>query len=149
LAGSAVTDADVGGPDVRSSRTVTRSLLAAAVAVTTISGCSLLGDPVQRQWAHRRQLPSCGTVELDQTTRLEDVGGDAVECLEAARTSGAGGELVLTSLTTEGDPIIEYRRVMPTGTTEVYTDATKDKFGDGRWQFGSCDRPTSAMDSDC
>ena len=56
---------------------------------------------------------------------------------------------MLTSLTTEGDPIVEYRRVTPTGTAEVYTDATKDKFGDGRWQYGSCARPTSAMDSDC
>ncbi len=134
---------------MKSSRSVTRSLLGAAVAVTTISGCSLLGDPVQRQWADRQQLPSCGTVQLDQTTRLEDVGGDAVECLEAALASGAGGELVLTSLTTEGDPIVEYRRVTPTGTAEVYTDATKDKFGDGRWQFESCVRPTSAMDSAC
>ena len=31
---------------MKSSRSVTRSLLGAAVAVTTISGCSLLGDPV-------------------------------------------------------------------------------------------------------
>lgn len=128
------------------------------MAGVTLAGCSLLGDPVHRQWQDRAELPSCGMVQLDQTQRLEDVSGDAVACLEAALASGAGGELVLTYLTTEGDPIIEYRRITTTATTattattpttEVYTDATKDPFGDGHWQYGSCAAPTSAMDSTC
>jgi hypothetical protein len=148
LAGTANADADR-EPDMNRSRTAVTRLLLGAVAGATLAGCSLLGDPVQRQWEDRDQLPSCGAVQLDQTQRLESVGGDALACLEAARSSGAGGELVLTYLTTEGDPIIEYRRVTPAGSTEVYTDATKDKFGDGTWHYGSCARPTSAMDGAC
>jgi hypothetical protein len=124
-------------------------LAASAFALCVLAGCSSFGDPVQRQWEDRDPLPSCGAVQLDQTQRLEDVGGHAVACLEAARTSGAGGELVLTYLTTEGDPIVEYRRVTRAGTTEVYTDATNDKFGDRRWLYGSCATPTSALGGAC
>jgi hypothetical protein len=130
-------------------RRTVRCLVAGAAATAALTGCSLLGDPVQRQWEDRQPLPSCGAVLLDLTERLETVAPDAVECLETARTSGAGGELVLTYFTKEGDPVIEYRRVTPAGTTEVYTDATKDHFSDGTWLYGSCGRPTSAGDVAC
>ena len=131
------------------SRTAVTRLLLGALAGATLTGCSLLGDPVQRQWEDREPLPSCGAVLLDLTQQLETVAPDASGCLETARTSGTGGELVLTYFTKEGDPVIEYRRVTPAGTTEVYTDATKDKFSDGTWLYGSCDRPTSAADVAC
>ncbi len=56
---------------------------------------------------------------------------------------------MLTFVSTEGDPVIEYRRITPAGTTEVYTDASKDRFSDGAWLYGSCDHPANAMDSAC
>ena len=128
--------------------TVAACLASSALAVSVLAGCSLGGDPVQRQWEGRDPLPSCGEVRVAQTERLEDVVRPEVACLEAALASGASGEMVLFFTTTEGDPITEYLRVTPAG-TEVYTDATKDTFGSGRWSYGSCTRPTSAMDSAC
>jgi hypothetical protein len=73
LAGTANADADR-EPDMNRSRTAVTRLLLGAVAGATLAGCSLLGDPVQRQWEDRDQLPSCGAVQLDQTQRLESVG---------------------------------------------------------------------------
>lgn len=124
-------------------------LLVGAVAGATLAGCSLLGDPVQRQWEDREQLPSCGEVRWDIAERLEDVATTQIACLEAALDSGAGGELLVLRGTKEGDPVTEYLRVTTAGTTEVYTDATQDQFSDRTWQYGSCDHPASAMDVAC
>ena len=124
-------------------------LLAMALVLVAGSGCSLFGDPVQRQWEDRDRVTSCGTVQLDPVRRMDSLPADVEECLEAALTSRTGGELVLSYLTTEGDPVTEYRRVTPAGTTEVFTDATKDQLGDHTWLYGSCDHPASATDVAC
>lgn len=128
-----------------------RAALAAAgvLAATAIGGCSLLGDAVQRQWEDRSSLPSCGRVDLGVGEQLEDTGRTQVDCLTAALASGAGGELVVTFVTTEGDPVTEYLRVTPARTTEVYSDASRDRFSDGRWTYAACPSPTSALDTSC
>jgi hypothetical protein len=109
----------------------------------------MFGDAVQRQWEDRASLPSCGRVDLGVGEQLEDTRRTQVDCLTTALSSGAGGELVVTFLTTEGDPITEYLRVTPARTTEVYSDASKDRFSDGKWSFAQCPEPTSALDTSC
>lgn len=121
----------------------------AGLVSSTVAGCAVFGDPVQRQWEDREPLPSCGQVQVAQTERLEDVGGAEVQCLEDAFAAGRGAELVLTYVSTEGDPIAEYRRVTSDGATEVYTDATKDTYGSGKWEFATCANPQSALDGPC
>ena len=131
------------------SRSSANRLLLVAVALASVSACSLLGDPVQRQWEDRDPLPSCGVVRWDISERFEDAAVTQVACLETALRSGEGGELVVRHATKEGDPVIEYYRITPAGKAELYTDATKDQFSDGTWLYSSCDHPTSAIDAAC
>jgi len=120
------------------------------LAVVTIAGCSLLsGDPVHDRWVNRSSLPSCGHIVLEQGEHVAEAARSELSCLQAALRSGEGAELKLQHSTVEGDPIIEYYRVTPSGTAEVYIDSTKDKFGAQKWEFVECDRPTSALDVDC
>ena len=114
-----------------------------------LTGCALLEDPVHSQWEGRATLPSCGAIALDQGEALEDEGRSPVACLRDGMSSGKGAELVVHFPTVEGDPITEYRRVTPDGSTEVYTDSTQDEYSDQSWSFGSCESPGSALDSAC
>jgi hypothetical protein len=118
----------------------------ACAGMVVLASCA---DPVYRQWETRRPLPSCGTVQLRQGESLGSHGKKGIECLRAGRDSGRGGELRIRYPTVEGDPITEYYRVTPKGTTEVYTDATNDPNGDQRWHYGRCDRPKSVLDVAC
>lgn len=126
-----------------------RAATATLAVAAALAGCSMFGDAVQRQWEDRAPLPSCGRVDLGVGEQLEDTQRTQVDCLTTALASGAGGELVVTFVTTEGDPITEYLRVTPARTTEVYSDASKDRFGDGTWSFARCPNPTSALDTSC
>jgi hypothetical protein len=63
--------------------------------------------------------------------------------------SGQGGEFVVHYSTTEGDPITDYLRVTPNGTTEIYTDSTQDERGDKKWSYGTCGNPESVLDVVC
>ena len=51
--------------------------------------------------------------------------------------------------TTEGDPVTDHNRITPSGTAEVYTDATEDRFSDQKWHFSECDQPRTALDVTC
>lgn len=120
------------------------------LAVVVITGCSLRsGDPVHDRWENRASLSSCGHIVLEQGERVEEAARSELSCLQAALRSGQGAELKLQHPTPEGDPIIRYYRVTPSGTAEVYIDSTKDKFGAQQWEFVECDRPTSALDVNC
>ncbi|RYP88576.1 hypothetical protein EKO23_01400 [Nocardioides guangzhouensis] len=88
-------------------------------------------------------------MQLRHGESLESRGTEQVQCLRVALDSGRGGELRIEYPTAEGDPVTEYYRVTPEGTTEVYTDATKDTNSDQRWSYGECDRPTSVLDVAC
>ncbi|HWV79256.1 MAG TPA: hypothetical protein VN027_18250 [Isoptericola sp.] len=104
-------------------------------------------------FAERAPLPSCGEV-----TARPDLGegepkaelAEAYACLDAA-ASGEGAELVVRSLTVEGDPIVEYWRTGPgIDGLEVYSDNTQDTYGDQVWRHRVCPgTATVAEPEDC
>lgn len=66
---------------------------------------------------------------------------DAAGCLAGSRTRG-GGELRVTALTDEGDPIPMYFRTAARSVSvEVYLDETRDRFGSGSWKYTTCQVP--------
>ncbi len=122
----------------------------AGILTLTATGCSrVLGDPVRDHWEDRASLASCGEVTLRQGERLQREGQSELECLRAAFDSRSGAELKVQFPTTEGDPVTEYYRVTPAGTTEVYVDSTQDEFSDQRWSFADCKQPKSVLDVNC
>ena len=96
----------------------------------------------------RPALPACGRVELGQGERVQQVDPEALACLREAFDTGRGAELVVVSPTIEGDPVTDYRRVLPDGTTEVWTDMTEDQYGGG-WHHGACVTPSGPLESAC
>jgi len=127
--------------------TLTTTLVGLGVLVT--AGCGLFGDPVHDQWERRATLPGCGEVTLSVSDHLKQVGRDGIDCLRRAMESKDGGELIVHFPTVEGDPVTDYYRVNPDGSTEVYTDSTHDENSDQKWSYGSCDEPTSVLDVAC
>ena len=105
-------------------------------------------DSVERQWASRESLPSCGSVRLVEEA-LQVAGKEGVACLDRALESGRGAVLAVRFSTVEGDPIAEYYRVLPDGSAEVYVDSTKDEFGEQRWSHSRCEKPEPALDVNC
>lgn len=125
-------------------------LAMACILNVLVAGCSeLRGDPVRDQWEDRSSLPNCGEVALEQGERLEQEGRSELACLRAALDSGEGAELKVEYPAVEGDPVTEYYRVTPAGTTEVYVDSTEDEFSDQKWSFAECDQPESVLDVNC
>lgn len=106
-------------------------------------------DPVEAQWESRESLPSCGSLHLQQGEELRADGKTELACMERAKDSGRGAELAVRYPTTEGDPVTDYYRVKPDGSTEVYTDSTQDAFSDQKWSFASCDQPNTVLDVHC
>lgn len=102
-----------------------------------LTGCS---DPVGDDFEDRAQLPSCGTVDLQQSENWRKADPDAWGCLDEALRTGGEAELGLVYPTVEGDPIGRCYRVSG-GTLEVYEDSTKDAFGSGEWTYQECAAP--------
>jgi hypothetical protein len=116
--------------------------------IALVTGCTD-ADPVQEQWESRDSLPSCGSLQLGQGESIRSDGKHEIACLRRARDDGRGAELRVRFPTVEGDPITEYYRVTPEGTTEVYTDATEDENSDERWHFAKCAEPETVLDVNC
>ena len=123
-------------------------LLGPVACVALLTGC-MGSDPVEVQWASRESLPSCGSLRLQAGERLQVFGKTELACLRRAIDSGRGGELTVRYPTTEGDPITDYSRVTPDGSTEVYTDSTEDAFSDQKWSFATCNQPKTVLDVNC
>lgn len=104
---------------------------------------------MEAQWVGRGPLPSCGSLRLLQGEELKVDGKTELACLGRAIESGNGAELTVQYPTTEGDPITDYYRVTPEGSTEVYTDSTEDAFSDQNWSFAPCLRPKTVLDINC
>ncbi|MFF2485550.1 hypothetical protein ACFVSU_04070 [Microbacterium sp. NPDC058062] len=110
------------------------AVLLAGISALALSGCVTFGPgepkggPTPAAFLDREELPSCGAVELDQG---EEIPTGDIACLEEATLAGA--ELAVTRPTTEGDPFTAYYRVLPGGGWEIYTDMTKDRYGEGWW----------------
>ena len=82
----------------------------------------------------RNPLPACGVeegVELDLGART---------CILEAHEAGDTGELISRMTSIEGDPIVRYTRVHANGVVEIFHDATRDRFGSGRWERLVCER---------
>jgi hypothetical protein len=103
-------------------------------------------DVVRSMFEARYTLPDCGELDLsprpEGTASPDDAG---VPCLRAGLESGHGGELKVTFPTIEGDPIVDYVRVLPTrqreNAVEIFQDASADEFGDvesGGWTHTVC-----------
>ncbi|MFE5410308.1 hypothetical protein [Microbacterium sp. NPDC056569] len=119
-------------PMVRATMRAVAVLLTGA-GVVALAGCVVgpgapKGGPTPASFLEREQLPSCGTVEL---TQGEEIPTADIACLEEATSAGA--ELAVTRPTVEGDPVTEYYRVLPGGGWEIYTDMTRDAYGEGWW----------------
>ena len=123
-------------------------LLGPVACVALLAGC-MGSDPVEEQWASRESLPSCGSLRLPSGEELQVFGKKELACLGRAIESGRGAELTVRYPTTEGDPITDYYRVTPDGSTEVYTDSTEDAFSDQKWSFATCNRPKTVLDANC
>ena len=99
--------------------------------------------PAYQRWLGRSTLASCGVVDTGRRPSELTVGEQAgYDCLESARDAGEGAELQVDQVTVEGDPVTSWYRVTPEGRLEVYTDATADAFGSGRWEYA----PSAAFD---
>ena len=131
--------------------TIALSVGVACMMGVGVTGCSrpVAADPVQQQWADRARLDSCGEVVVEQGMAPRRAGGSELTCLRKAWRSGAGAEVTVHQLTTEGDPIVSYVRVTPEGAAEVYVDGTRDAFGSGTWSFSTCAGLASALDGRC
>lgn len=83
---------------------------------------------------------SCGQVTLGQG---EQVPTDAVDCMDSA-IGRLDAELAVVSLTTEGDPIVDFYRTS-TGTpgVEVFTDGEFDSYGSKEWVHQDCPKTTT------
>jgi hypothetical protein len=139
-----------GGLQMSATPTTVKVTLVGLILACSMSGCGMFSrDAVRSQWQDRTRLPACGEISLSPLDVLEDAGASGIECLRKGSESGQGGELVVHYPTTEGDPLTDYLRVRPDGTTEIYTDSRKDKNSDKDWSYGKCDQPESILDFVC
>ncbi|MBC7723724.1 MAG: hypothetical protein H7146_03105 [Burkholderiaceae bacterium] len=105
------------------------------IVAIAVSGCSPATTPLPDGIAERTPLASCGelVVHLGETIPIEPR-----VCLRNAATR-AGAELIVTTSTTEGDPIRRFYRVGPQiDGVEVIVDNSGDRFGSGGWTTNSC-----------
>ncbi|WP_238985789.1 hypothetical protein [Kineococcus radiotolerans] len=93
------------------------------------------GGRAPAAFRERSAVPQCASITVPQggpaSSALQD-------CLLGAAAQREGAEVLVTSLTTEGDPIKTYYRVVPGGEVEIFTDATADSFGSGKWSHDWC-----------
>ena len=83
---------------------------------------------------------SCGDVTLNQGEKIPTT---AVDCIDAAIGS-LEAELVVVSLTTEGDPVVAfYRTAVGTLGVEIFTDGEFDRFGPKTWTHENCPQTTT------
>jgi hypothetical protein len=109
--------------------------------------CAACGG-IPDEFQGRAPLPRCEEVELGQTDTIPAAAG---RCLEKGWSTGSGAELKVTYPTTEGDPTVTYYRSVPgTPGLELFTDASRDAYGEGTWTRAVCPDATSATDlGDC
>jgi hypothetical protein len=100
------------------------------------------------EFTGREALPTCPVVELDQG---EELPADAQACLDAGLANGRGAELKVSRPTTEGDPIVDYYRVVPGQPGyEIFSDATRDSYGPATWTRSLCPEALSVVEiGDC
>ena len=121
------------------------AVLVAAVIFAWRGGLDRLSGGPPTQFERRASLASCGTVDHRQIT--DGVPSEAVRCLEAAMRTGGGAELVVTGMTTEGDPLTSYYRAVPgEAGLEIYYDSTRDSYRSADWSYLRCPDARAAND---
>lgn len=105
------------------------------VCLLNLTACSATPD----EFVDRKKLASCGSFEV--TSIPFATPKQAKACMERAKGSRAGAELVVTSSTVEGDPIRRYFRYEPgDDALVVWEDATSDRFrGRTSWNWYECE----------
>jgi hypothetical protein len=87
---------------------------------------------------NRAPLPMCRDVVLGQG---EEPGPDGLDCLKRGYADD-GAELAVARPTVEGDMIVSHFRVAPHAPSlQIFHDATRDKFGSGKWEESVCPLP--------
>lgn len=81
-----------------------------------------------QEFTSRAALPSCGEFSLGHGEKPPP---SARSCLASAVGGQGAAELVVTSLTIEGQPIVTYYRTDRDGRIEVFIDSTRDQYGSG------------------
>jgi hypothetical protein len=123
---------------------VSRFVLLVPLAVTVLTACqastgdAASGEPAAvppgasadapQEFASRASLPSCGVYSLGQG---EEPPSSARSCLSAALADQKAAELMVTSLTVEGQPVVTYYRSGLDPRLEVFIDSTRDQYGSG------------------
>ncbi len=108
---------------------------AAATIALALSGCWILGGPPPAFVADRAALPACGE---ETSSHGETRNVAARQCLFDAYMAGSAAEFIVTESSVEGDPVTRITRVLGPGAVQVFVDATRDRFGSGRWEELRC-----------
>ena len=117
-------------------------MLLVALLVQLLSAAPEVDEPPDA-FAHRSPLPSCGEVDAG----LWAPSGPEVECLERALRNGAAAELVVGTVTDEGDPVVFFYRSVPGSPgLEIFVDAREDAFGSRAWEHLTCPEATAVSD---
>jgi hypothetical protein len=113
-----------------------RALTAIAVL---LAGCGLIGlpGPMPGYVANREVLPACGS---EQSQHGEALNVGARQCLLDAFSEGRAAEFITTQMSVEGDPVTRIIRVFADGRVQIFADATRDRFGSGKWEEIRCTR---------
>jgi hypothetical protein len=71
-------------------------------------------------------------------------------CLMSAFEDGSPAELVSTTTSVEGDPLVTYYRVWPAPDVpvEVFTDSSRDRYRSAAWTYHQCERLVPDADGD-
>jgi hypothetical protein len=108
--------------------------------------------PAPAEFTNRVSLQSCGeaTPRGPLPAMNERFPSPAIDCLIAGQ-NGDGGEFVLRTFTTDGEPVVTYFRVLPgSSEVEVFVDDSKDKFRGGAgtgWSRFTCPVPDLSRES--
>ncbi|WP_432563725.1 hypothetical protein [Kineococcus sp. SYSU DK003] len=109
------------------------------LALLVVIGWSVWTPPPLR-FLTRADLPTCPPVSADQLAAAPQMVGG---CLFDQRARREGAELVVTSMTDEGDKVRTYYRVVPqTAGLEVWSDMSGDRYGGG-WEHQVCPEAVS------
>ncbi len=103
---------------------------------------------VQLQFMDREQLPSCGEFVAEPNGLADSEVRPGWQCLKES-ASGRGGEMVVYTTTTEGDPVYTYVRVTPQRRMEIYVDPSLDSFGSREWTYESCSVEDASFRQGC
>ena len=106
------------------------------------------GADEPRAFTSREKLPTCGS--LPARRRDAPISADeqqALECLRSAFQAGSSAEANYAFLTTEGDPIRFWIRIVDRVHIEMY-EHSSDSFGEAGWRyFPSCEIATADLAS--